>query len=522
MAKAGTQTRPAPVLTAPAPSLGEILALHGKWRRDRPALITDEAQYGWAEFESATARLANGLVNFGAQGKTIAVAMQNCAAAAITLMGAARAGSCTAPLNLTITDEAMLSMIADCGAVAVFATPDQADRLDRAGLPAGVGRFCSGPAVPSGWTALEDWFALQSDKFDDIAIDPDAPFNIIYSSGTTGTPKGILHTHQTRLDWARDLSLALRYHSGAVTLCTLGLYSNIAWVMMLCTWLNGGTLRLVRRFDAGAALQAVAAEKITHTAMVPVQFQRLLDHESCATTELSSMQAMMSCGSPLSPALKASIFERFACGVIELYGLTEGVITTLDPEEAEGRLASVGKPLLGSDIKIIDENGSECANGEAGEIVSRGRIVMPGYLGRPAATREALWRDEAGRAWIRTGDIGKLDGENFLYIVDRKKDMILSGGQNIYPADIEAVLIEHPDIRAAAVIGLPHADWGETPVAILEARPGAAPDAEEVMAWLNARIGKRQRISSAHLVEALPRNPNGKVLKRELRERFSA
>lgn len=522
MAEAQLDRRPAPVLTGPAPSFGEILALHGKWRRDRPALITDDAHFGWAEFDSATARLANGLLDAGAAGRTIIVAMQNSAAMAVTLMGAARAGVCTAPLNLTITDEAMLNMIADCQAAAVFASPDQAERLDRAGLSADIARYCAGPTPPAGWTALGDWFARQSDAPPEVEIVPDAPFNIIYSSGTTGTPKGILHTFQTRLDWARDLSLALRYHSGAAALCTLGLYSNIAWVMMLCTWLNGGTVRLTSGFDAGDALRIVEEARITHTAMVPVQFQRLLDHPDCGATDLSSMQAMMSCGSPLSPALKGAIFDRFACGVIELYGLTEGVITTLAPEDAEGRLASVGKPLVGSDIKIIGEEGREQPPGAAGEIVARGRIVMPGYLNRPAATQEALWRDEKGRAWIRTGDIGRLDRENFLYIVDRKKDMILSGGQNIYPADIEAVLLEHPDVRAAAVIGLPHADWGETPVAILEAREGAELDAEAVKAWLNARVGKRQRISAAHRVDALPRNANGKVLKRELRDRFKS
>jgi acyl-CoA synthetase (AMP-forming)/AMP-acid ligase II len=231
------------------------------------------------------------------------------------------------------------------------------------------------------------------------------------------------------------------------------------------------------------------------------------------------MQGMMSCGSPLHDGLKRTIFASFNCGVIELYGLTEGIITTLDPEDAEGRWSSVGKPLIGTDICIVGEDNAVLSANSSGEIVSRGRITMPGYWQREDANREAEFVDGNGVQWLRSGDIGYLDDEGFLFIVDRKKDMILSGGQNIYPQDIEAVLVEHPDVADVAVIGAPSRRWGETPVALVVLRNGGD-SCEEIMHWTNARLGKQQRLAAVLAVDELPRNPNGKILKRELRNSF--
>ena len=351
------------------------------------------------------------------------------------------------------------------------------------------------------------------------AIADDTPLNIIYSSGTTGLPKGILHTQRGRRDWAYDLAIALRYHGAARTLLTIGLYSNISWVAMLCTLLAGGTLVLHRRFDAADFLDSVADERITHTAMVPIQFQRVVELQRQQPRDLSSMHAMMSCGSPLHEQLKRDIFDLFPCGIVELYGLTEGIITTLEPEDAGGRWSSVGKPLIGTDICIVGDDDKPVAAGESGEIVSRGRITMPGYWNRDEASREAEYLDSDGLQWLRSGDIGYLDDDGFLFIVDRKKDMILSGGQNIYPQDIEAVLVEHPAVDDVAVIGATSRRWGETPVALVVLRE-ADGDCAQIRDWANGRLGKQQRLADVLAVDALPRNPNGKILKRELRQTF--
>ena len=356
-----------------------------------------------------------------------------------------------------------------------------------------------------------------------INISDKSYLNIIYSSGTTGLPKGIVHTQAGRRDWAYDLAIALRYHCNSKTLLTLGLYSNISWVAMLTTLLAGGSLVIHKSFDAEQFLQTVATQGITHTAMVPVQYQSVIEkiEEQPSRFKLSSMISMMSCGSPLHSQLKQSIFAHFACGVIELYGLTEGVITTIEPEQSEGRWSSVGKPLIGTDICIVDEDDRPQPAGLCGEIVSRGRITMPGYLNRPEANREAVYKDEHGRKWLRTGDIGYFDDEGFLYVVDRKKDMILSGSQNIYPQDIEAILVENCAVTDVAVIAASSKRWGETPIALVVREESNNNSESEIMQWANAKLGKQQRLADVIFVNELPRNANGKILKRELRTTYA-
>lgn len=510
---------------SPAPLLPEIFALHGKWRGSREALVCEDERQNWAEFSRSLIRFAQALRAAGVgPGDRVVVLMSNGVEMAHALFGTMTASSTSVPINLSVSDEALLGMIKDAGPRAIVCTEDQRARVDmlRDGLDAPLSVFlCCGHGA-DGWTTWDDF--LRAGEGEAVSLDdtdPESLLNIIYSSGTTGVPKGIAHTQRGRRDWAYDLAISLRYHGASRTLLTIGLYSNISWVAMLCTLLAGGTLVIQRRFDADGFLDTVAAERITHTAMVPVQFQRVVERMVNREADVSSMQGMMSCGSPLHEGLKRQLFEQFSCGIIELYGLTEGIITTLDPEDAEGRWASVGRPLIGTDLRLIGNDDREAADGESGEIVSRGRITMPGYFKRPEASRDACWLDESGRTWLRSGDIGRFDSEGFLYIIDRKKDMILSGGQNVYPQDIEAVLIDHPGIDDVAVIGMPSANWGETPVALVVSGTNGKYSSAELRSWCNERVGKQQRIADVIKLEELPRNPNGKILKRELRKQFA-
>lgn len=505
------------------PLLPEILTLHGKWRAKKTALITSEETLSWSQFTGRMNQVANGLHSMGLEkGDRVVILMSNSAAMAESLLGAMMGGFVSAPLNTSVTDSAIQSMIIDSGAKAIICSDDQAERIEVMldGLPKAIAsnRVCAG-IKRCGWETYSDWRNSQSLSKPSVKIEPDDYLNIIYSSGTTGQPKGIVHTHQGRRDWAYDLAIALRYDSSSRFLATIGLYSNITWVGMLCTLLTGGTLFIAEKFDAVALWGQCERDRISHLSMVPVMYERMMAVPKNNSFDTQSMRGMMSAGSPLREPVKAALFERFDCGIIELYGLTEGVITTLDPEDATTRLSSVGLPLIGTDIKILGDDDIECPAGTSGEIVSSGRIVMPEYFGREGATRDALWIDNTGTHWLRTGDIGYLDDEGYLYIVDRKKDMILSGGQNIYPQDIEAVIAQHPNVQDVAVIGVKSQKWGETPLALVTLNNGKG-DSTDIREWSNKKLGKQQRIVGLELIKEIPRNPNGKILKRELRKAY--
>jgi long-chain acyl-CoA synthetase len=504
------------------PFFPEILDLHGRWLAAKTAIIAPDATLSWRDFNEDTNRVANGLIAAHcAKGARVGVIMNNSASTVTAMLGIIKAGAIAVPLNTSVMDEAIDTMLADCGATAIVASAEHAHRLTRAALQRSALCLIDGAETElSSWKRLDQWRAAQSSAAPTARIDRDDVCNIIYSSGTTGQPKGITHTHGARIDWAQDLAHALRYDSAARTLVATGLYSNISWASMLCTLLLGGTLVVLKKFDAGDVLKAIARERISHTSMVPLQYQLILEDPAFAKTDTSSMRAMMCCGSALPERVKVQLFEHFACGVIELYGSTEGVITTLAPEDAPGRIASVGKPLPGEDLQILDDENQAVRGGAAGEIVALARFAMNGYWGNPSATEEAFWIDAAGRRWLRTGDIGRLDAEGYLYITDRKKDVIISGGQNVFPADIEAVLMRHPDVAECAVIGIPSDRWGETPLALLVMRAGAEVIEADLLRWANAQLGKQQRLHAIERRMSLPRNANGKVLKRELRTAY--
>lgn len=496
-------------------TLSGYISSHAEARASQPAMVADGEIVTWREFDLTTRRVAAALAGGGhLAGERVGIVMSNGRAMLDAMVGTMRAGLIAVPLNTSMSDASLRNLLRDADATALVATADHAARL---GQISGPGTRLVAEGRSDGWTEFEAW-RDHAPAAGAPALDPDSPCNIIYSSGTTGEPKGIVHSHAGRIDWAYDLALALRYRSSARTLIATGLYSNISWASLLCTMLVGGTIHIHGGFDPGLVLATLEKERITNLSMVPLQFQRLLDHPAFPGTETSSMVAMMCCGSPLSAGTKRRLLDSFACGVTELYGLTEGIVTTLDPEDAPGRLASVGRAVQGSVVKLIDESGELASRGEAGEIVGRSRFVMQGYWNNPAATAGAIWVDRDGSEWLRTGDIGRFDEHGFLSIVDRKKDMILSGGQNVYPADLEAVLHDHPAVRECAVIGIPDKDWGETPLALVVA--GETVEPEALRGWANARLGKQQRIARVELRGDLPRNANGKVLKARLRAEF--
>jgi len=509
-------------LDDPQVYLPDLWATHAEFHPDKPALVCAGKTRSWADFDAGMNRVANALLAEGiGKGDTVAVLMGNCVEIVEVIFGIVKAGACVVPLSGLLTGDQLAALIDDCNAKRLIVSEVFRDRIEphRASLgKIGEGGFLAADFEAPGWRPLGDMLADASPERPNVRYAMTDPFNIIYSSGTTGLPKGIVQTHRARQHWAFSNAVEMGFSSDSRALTTTALYSNGTWLMMLPVLFAGGTLYAMDAFDPGAFLQTVAREAITHTFMVPAQYLMVLDHPDLDRTDLSSLKTMLSAGSPLRRDTKAEIIARMGPGLYELYGFSEGFATILKPHQHAEKFASVGTPVLGFELKILDADGNEAPRGEAGEIAGYGAGLMREYYRRPEATADLIWRDERGRTFVRSGDIGRLDEDGFLYILDRKKDMIISGGFNVFPTDVEAIVGGHAHVQDVTVIGVPHDKWGEAALALVIAKDGA--DANQIRDWANERLAKHQRLVGVEFREEFPRNALGKVLKRILREPY--
>ena len=506
-------TTAADLLASDFATLPDLIAAHARERPERIALADDAGTLDYAGLDRMMDQVAAALQRDGVvQGQAVAIVAQPGVAYATVFLGVLRAGSVPTPLSPSATPAAIGAMIADCGAPIVFLDAANARALADVSIAATTVRL----------EELTDWLPSEGEPPAPVAILPDDPFNIIYSSGTTGTPKGIVQSHAMR--WAHIARNAAAGFGEAVTMIATPLYSNTTLVSFLPTLGWGGTAVLMGKFDARGYLTLAERHRATHTMLVPVQYQRIMALPDFDTFDLASFRFKTSTSAPFSPALKADMLARWPGLLVEYYGMTEGGASCgLNATAHPDKLHTVGQPLPGHEIRLIDEEGREVPPGETGEVVGRSPAMMNGYHGRAEATREAEWHDADGNRYIRHGDIGRFDADGFLILMDRKKDLIISGGFNIYPSDLEAVLAQHPAVAEASVIGVPSEAWGETPVGVYVARPGfEQANATEILAWANARLGKTQRLSALHRTDELPRSAIGKVLKRDLRDRLEA
>lgn len=486
---------------------------------DRDAVVCDGTRLSWADFDVAINRAANMLIARGVtRGDRVAVLSPNSVAYAVLFMGILRAGGCVVPLSTMASTDALEKMVRDCGA-RVFCLAQTyrdlvpfVDEMDitRIALDFDADGFASYAG------AMET--ADTTDPM--VPVDMEDGFNLIYSSGTTGTPKGIFHTHFLRAA-QMDRVTANGYDDAARTLISTPLYSNTTIVAFLPTLVGGSTVILMSKFDAQGWLALAEAEAATHTMLVPVQYKRIVELPTFADYDLSAMRLKLSTSAPLRADVKQKVLAQMPGKLVEYYGLTEGGgVTVLIADENPTKLHTVGTPAPGCDIRLIGPDGREVARGEVGEICGRSPTMMAGYFGRDDLTEETLWRNAEGQVYFRSGDMGSFDDDGFLVLSDRKKDMIISGGLNIYANDLELILLADPDVTDAAVIGVPSEQWGETPLGLVVLREGAEATGDEIRARANEKLGKSHRLSAVEVRDVLPRSSIGKILKKDLRSAY--
>lgn len=504
--------------------MGRVITRHARYRPDHVGVVFEDQRFTWQQFNQQVNRLANALVTLGvAKGDKVVTLAPNCIELLLVYWAAAKVGAVSVPMSPLVTAKGLPGLLNDCDGMVIIVAPDLADTVNEAraqlGKMAPDGFIVTGNEPVDGFQSCAELMnAASPEEPNTSGNGDDDVFNIIYSSGTTGAPKGIVHTHYVRAMYAMIFSQAFRFTPESVCLHTGAVIFNGAFVTLMPTFYNGARYILHEHFDIAAVIETIVREQVTHIMMVPAQIIALLNHPNVEPEKLQSLQMILSLGAPLLEGEKQRLEALLPGRFYELYGLTEGFVTVLDKNDALRKRGSVGSCLPFFEMRICDENANDLETGQVGEIVGRGPMMMPGYYKRDTLTAETIVD-----GWLFTGDMGYVDEDGFLYLVDRKKDMIISGGVNVYPRDIEDIAARHDKVAEVAVFGIPDDKWGETPVAAILPRAGCELSASEMRDFINENVEARfQKVSTVLIKQEFPRSVAGKTLKRELREQYMA
>ena len=491
------------------PNLADLLSHSAALRPDRVAVKVDDRELSYAALDEAAARAADLLRAKGVQpGDRVGIMLPNVAYFAVCYYGALRAGASVVPMNVLLKEREVAFHLGDSEAKILMAWHQVADPAHAGAEHAGAecllvepGRF---EAVLERCHPVSE---VAERRPDDTAV-------ILYTSGTTGTPKGAELTHDNLLRNVEVTVGLFGLDERVVTLGALPFFHAFGQTCALnATVSAGGCLTLIPRFDGGKALEILQRDRVTLFEGVPTMYGAMLHHPQGDQTDTSALEICLSGGAAMPVEIMRAFEQKFGCKILEGYGLSEtSPVASFNRRDRERKPGSIGLPVDGVEMRVIDDDGTEVPQGDVGEVAIRGHNVMKGYWRRDEATAEAIDAD----GWLKTGDLATVDEDGYFFIVDRKKDMIIRGGYNVYPREIEEVLYEHPDVLEAAVIGVPHDELGEEVAAAVALKPGAHATPGELRDFVKQRIAAYKYPRYVWLVDELPKGPTGKILKREI------
>jgi long-chain acyl-CoA synthetase len=526
----------APLLEEQERSVDIVMGLRRAARNypDRPAVIDGETRLSWREFDGRTRQLAAGLRRLGVQpGDRVAILALNSFRYLELYYGIPRMGGILVPLNYRFAPAELTYTLNDSGAVALvvdeaFAPAAATIRPDlrtvRHVIFAG-----SGPA-PSGMHGYEELLDLAGDSIGDARQpDPNDIAGIFYTGGTTSNAKGVMLTHANLQANALHVLVHLGFRPEHNYLHVPPMFHLADGGVILALTMIGGCHTALPSFNPIAVLETIQRERVTHCGLVPTMINALLQVPTLHEYDLSSWQRVLYGASPIAPDVLKKAMELLPCDFLQGYGMTEAspLLTVLSPEDHRAivcaqsgspvarRLTSCGQPIVGVDIRVVNDAGKEVTPGEIGEIVVRGPNVMKGYWNKAEETAYGL-RD----GWLHTGDLATVDNHNYVFIVDRLKDMIISGGENVYSTEVEAAIYAHPAVLEAAVIGVPDPTWGERVHAVVVLKPNHQATADDIVALCGSRIAGYKVPRSIEFTDALPKSAAGKILKRTVRDKY--
>lgn len=499
-------------------TLWSVLAVHAEDNPGRVATVFDGKKTSYGELKDNALTLAHVLAESGfGRGDRIGYLGKNSDLYFSLLFAVARIGAVLVPLNWRLATDELEFIVADSQTKCLFSDDE---------LAADAKVLASGANIPC-WLINEVHQRGHANRGNliDYKPNPDAVVFQVYTSGTTGTPKGAMLTGRNLLalrepGYSAGLNWFPQPHSIVGQVLPVAHIAGTAYAMF--GFYAGARVVLSKEFDAGSLPKLIATEQISDLLLAPAAMQLMMEHPAAADANFTSLKYITYGAAPIPEALLRKAIAQLGCGFVQMYGMSEaaGGVVALEPQDhvsdVPGRMRSAGRAMPGVDIAIIDENWRFLPTGSTGEVVVRSPSNMPGYWKRPDANAEVFGTD----GWMRTGDIGQIDDDGYLFILDRAKDMIISGGENIYPAEVENAIYGHPDIADVAVVGAPSDRWGEEVVALIVPRPGTEPNLASVLAWLDGKLARFKLPKQLVLVDSLPRNAGNKILRRVLREPF--